>query len=164
MTTRRRYDVDWDDDEIERGGSPPPGWYGACVFEVNENFENGSIKVVYEITTPTEFAKQRVFDTLWSPQNAKDEASEKRTLQRQLMIAQRLGIIPPPEERQGGFEVEWDEAVGREVFLRVTLRDGFLQPEYAGVYGADDARVPEEVRQGHPAPLTVKPLVVKDEK
>jgi hypothetical protein len=46
----------------------------------------------------------------------------------------------------------------------VTQRDSYLQPEYAGVFGADDARVPEQVRQGHATPLTVKPLAVKEEK
>jgi hypothetical protein len=165
MTTTRRYDVDWNDDEIERGGNPPPGWYRARVVEVNANFENDSIKLVYEIITPDEFAGRKVFDTMWSPEHAKDDESAKRTLQRHLMVAKRIGLVPPEEERQGRpVEFDWADAEGREVFLRVTQRDNFLQPEYAGVFGADDPRVPAEVRQGHQVPLTVKPLVVKDEK
>jgi hypothetical protein len=165
MDTTRHYDVDWDDDEIERGGNPPPGWYKARVVEVTPNFENGSIRLVYEIITPDEFAGRKVFDTMWDPSHAKDDQAAKRTQQRHLLVAKRIGIGPPKEECQGrGCDIVWADAEDREVFLRVTLRDSFLQPEYDGIYGVDDARVPEQVRQGHQTPLTVKALVVKDEK
>lgn len=164
MATTRRYEVDWTDDEVERGGNPPPGWYGARVVDVEENFDNDSIKVQYEILTPAEFHGRKIFDTLWSPEGAKDEEGAKRAVQRQLMVAKRIGILPPEEQRQGTFDVDWSEALGREVYLRVQQRDSFLQPEYAGVYGADDPRVPEKVRRGEQTPLSEKPLAVKEEK
>jgi hypothetical protein len=165
MATTKNYSVDWNDDELERGGNPPPGWYRGRVVAVDENFETGALKVTYEIITPAEFSGRKIFDTLWAPENAKDDEAAKRTLQRQLMVAKRLGVLPPEEERQGGsFTVDWGDAEGREAFLRVTQRDNYLQPEYAGVFGVDDGRVPAEVRQGHQTPLSVKPLAVKDEK
>src|SRR5262245_30381188 len=73
-------------------------------------------------------------------------------------------ILPPKEERQSGIEFEWLDAVGKEVYLRVAQRGGYLQPEFDGIFAADDPRVPGAVRQGHATPLSVKPLAVKEEK
>src|SRR5262245_10816245 len=120
MATRKRYEVTWDDHEIETGGQPSPGWYGARVEGVEEDYERDAIRIRYEVLTPDEFRGQRVNDTMWSPENAKDPESAKRTLQRNLLVARRLGIVPPEEERRDGIEFEWLDAVGKEVFLRVT--------------------------------------------
>jgi hypothetical protein len=164
MATTKRYEVSWDDHEIESGGNPSPGWYGARLESVEEDFERDAIRLRFEITTPDEFRGRKVNDTLWSPQNAKDEESAKRTMQRNLLVAKRLGLLPPEGERRDGIEIDWLGAIGKEVYLRVTQRDSYLQPEFSGVFAADDPRVPEQVRQGHATPLTVKPLAVKEEK
>lgn len=165
MTTTRRYEVDWTDDEVERGGNPPPGWYTARVVDVDENYTNDSIKVCYEILAPEEFNGRKVYDTLWSPDGADDEDKAKKATHRQLMIAKRLGVLPPEDQRKGGaFEVEWAETLGHEAYLRLSERDNFLQVEYAGVYSMDDPRVPESVRNGQQTALSVKPLVIKNGK
>jgi hypothetical protein len=166
MGVTRRFDIDIDDDQIERGGLPSPGWFGAVVEQVEEVFENNSVKFRFTLTTPAEFAGKVVYDTLWDPSGAKDEEGEKKAEQRQLLYGKRLGLVPPADgpKAHRNFEIDYCNAEGKAVFLRLADRkdgSGFLQVEWGGIYAADDPRVPEKVRNGEPTPLTERALNLK---
>lgn len=147
---------DLGEDDLDAGAALAPGYYRATVAEVRENqFTPGNFDVEFAVTVgPHKGGK--VWDTIVSPENAKDVEAGKKCLNRVAMYATRTGLMSKEELAGRQAEIDWSELVGREVVIKVkehnyTGGDGAakskVQVEFSGVFALDDERVPEAERK-----------------
>jgi hypothetical protein len=141
-----------DADSVEKQGLPA-GWYIAMVDKVRKD-EKSSALLVRFVVKAGDHEGAEITERLWGPRGD-DREKDKKAIDRRIMIAKRLGMIP--ENAWGAnAKVDWEEATGRVCAIQVkkTARKDdagnvteYTNVDYGGVYPVDDQRVPEEVRK-----------------
>lgn len=152
-------------DEVERGGTLPPGWYLACVSDLEEDGLTHALKFTFTVAAGP-YRGAFVTDTLWHPANATDEKKRKITQNRRVLFASRLGLLAASDFGKAGVRVKWTDAIGKRVWLSVDnreydKRDQHGRPtgqkgvasnlKFDGIYPVDSDKVPADIRNGQGA-------------
>ena len=146
---------DMSEEDVERSGRVPPGWYRTVVDDVSENDISGAVSVSYKVSAgPWKGAV--IFDYLTDPESAADDDKAKKAKQRLAMFCKRLGLIKK-DDFGHAVSVSLTEAIGKECYVKASLnkyKDNQgqdkenIRPDFAGIFALDDERVPKDVRAG----------------
>lgn len=143
------------EDAVERGGSPPSGWYRTLIDEVERDQKHpGMLNITHRVISGP-WKGSVIRDKLVSPDMAKDEAAAEKCRSRQAMYAKRLGLITSEHFGQN-VRINWGDLIGKECFVDAVRRPfetekgsgEATEPKFGGVYATDDPRVPVEARNG----------------
>jgi hypothetical protein len=111
---------------IEAGSQVPPGWYHNRVEDVYEDEKNpGGTVFKYKTLGGNGGAwdARYIFDRLGSPAAADSENGAEFLRRRTKLLAKRLGLLDDACIRAGGqVELDWHDAIGREVVLHIAKR------------------------------------------
>jgi hypothetical protein len=143
-------------EDVEAGSSIVPDWYKCEVLDVSDDPKGGAIQWQFKVLEGA-YRGAVIRDRLMDPSTGADDGKVKKLTQRCSMYLKRLEIIKP-EDYGSMVDPEWEEAIGRQCWLKVVAHEydatdrttgqktgvkiQTTQIAFDGVYAIDDERVP----------------------
>lgn len=141
-----------DNQVLEAGTVRQPGWYRAILQNIAEEPDKGFWEFIYHVTAGP-WSGSTIKDQVWKPEQSADTDKAETATKRIKLILKRLGVW---DGNPVSKPFDLVECVGRECFVKLvddsytSKKTGLLvktvKVEWAGVYGLDHEKVPEEIR------------------
>jgi hypothetical protein len=137
-------------DDMDKSKYPVAGWYDCVLTDTGDDDKNGALYLKFDVTAGP-FKGCEIKQLLFDPANADDEEKAKRTLQKYMAWAKRMGALTEAEFK-AGTQPDWIRQIGSRYVMELeqskpnSSGKQFVGPKYLGVYPPDHEGIPENVR------------------
>jgi hypothetical protein len=108
-------------EDLDGGAYLPAGWYKATVSDVAEDNESAATVITYQVLGGKHDGRT-IKDRITNPNYQDDDKKRELSVRRAAMMAKRLGILTDEQISQGDVDLEFNNAMGREVLIHVESR------------------------------------------